>query len=781
MPSVSDNMLPIDLGSPENVDRPVITRHDPLRGAPLDAHIGSLLPDLPNDGMVRGIVTKVTFSNPENGFHIIKVKLDGINDKVAFVGPCEPVVSGDRVEAKGKWETHARHGRQLKASFIRVLAPSTGREIHAYLRAGGVKGIGKVTADKLYSHHGDNLPRLMDRPTLLMEAGITEKQARALAEAWERRTANTEILAFLGSLSIGPATCDRILKAYGGRVKQKILSNPYQVARDISGLGFKTADQMAMAMGMKRDDPRRLHAAVLHVFQSLSRDGHCAAPRARIMKDVRKLLLVEDAPIKAAIDYLLQENDLIEEPNGGQPVMFESSVLRCEEEIARRLIAMRASFEMPEDLDARIDTAANAIGLTSLHEHQALAVKTALGAGMSVITGGPGAGKTASLEVLLRVFESVVEGARIALCAPTGRAAQRMSEATGRPALTIHRMLRWGQRGDGFQVNEENPLEVDLVVVDEASMLDIWLMRDVLRAIPQGAVLVLIGDVDQLPSVGPGRVLGDIIESGAIPVARLTRIFRQGDGSYIAQAARTINSGRVPTLAKPSKKSDLWGIFDDDVEECARKIVKMVTSVAPDLGFDPLREVQVLVAGHGGSLGTIALNEAIQDVINPVNPNRQHIDTQDVRLRVGDRVIQVSNNYDLDVFNGDIGQVMDIELGRGRKDGTRVTVRFEDREVVYEGLTAIRELKLAYAISVHKSQGSEFPFVIFVATMQHYIMMRKTLVYTAVTRAKKLCAIVGQEKALRVAVRQADHGRMTGLARRLAMEGAESERRYGEI
>lgn len=781
MPSVSDNMLPIDLGSPEDRKISQIERHDPLRGAPLDAHVGSLLPDLPNDGMVRGVVASVTFANPENGFHILKVKLDGINEKVAFVGPSEPVVTGDRVEAKGKWEIHARHGRQLKASYIRALAPSTGREIHAFLRAGGVKGIGKVTADKLYAFHGDNLSKVMDRPTLLMDAGITEKQAKALAQTWERRTSNTEIMAFLGSLSLGPAMADKILKSYGGRAKQKLLSNPYQAARDVQGLGFKTADQMAVAMNIARDDPRRLHAAVLHVFQQLSREGHCAAPRAKIMKEARKLLMVEDGPIRSALDHLLSERLLIEEPNGGQPVLFESSVLKCEEEIARRLIDMRASFGVPEDVEERITKAAHSIGLDSLHEHQALAVKTALGAGMSVITGGPGAGKTASLEVLLRVFEGVVDGARIALCAPTGRAAQRMSEATGRPALTIHRMLRWGQQGDGFQVNEDNPLEVDLVVVDEASMLDIWLMRDVLRAIPKGAVLVLIGDVDQLPSVGPGRVLGDIIESGAIPVARLTRIFRQGDGSYIAQAARTINGGRVPVLSKPSKKTDLWGIFHDDPEVCGEKIVKMVTQVAPDLGYDPMKDVQVLVPGHGGSLGTVLLNEAIQDIINPVNPGRQHIDMQDVRLRVGDRVIQVANNYDLDVFNGDIGQIIDIELGRGRKDGTRVAVRFDDREVVYEGLSSIRELKLAYAISVHKSQGSEFPFVIFVATTQHYIMMRKTLVYTAVTRAKKLCAIVGQERALRIAVRQADHGRLTGLARRLASQGAEHERRFGEL
>lgn len=770
-------LLPMDLGD-IGTQSQVPSRHkDLLKGAEIQSQ--TVMPDIPVDGVIKGVVSKITMSNPDTGFHVLRVRLDGVNDIVSFVGMSEPVVVGDKVEAKGKWEIHARFGRQLKAQFIRVLAPSTGVEIHAFLRSGGVKGIGKASADKLYAHHGDNLPKVMDRPTLLMASGISEKQALLLSEVWAQRTSNTEIMAFFASLSVGPAMTDKILKTYGPKAKQKILTNPYQCMRDVSGVGFKLADKMAMALNIKGNDPRRVSAAVLHVFSNLSRDGHCAAPRAKIMKEVRKLLLVEDKEILSAVERLLEERVLVEEPNGGQPVMFEANVLKCEEEIARRLVEFRASFDLPADIDELITKAANTIGLSSLHEHQALAVKTALAAGASVITGGPGAGKTASLEVLLRVYEKLVPGANIALSAPTGRAAQRMTESTGRPALTLHRLLQWGQRGEGFQFNEENPLDVDILVIDEASMLDIWLMRDVLRALPKGAMLVLIGDVDQLPSVGPGRVLGDIIDSGAVPVARLTRIFRQGEGSQIAQAARTINSGKVPYLKAPSKKTDLWGLFEEDPDVCLSKVVKMVTKVAPDLGFDPQKDVQVLVAGHGGTLGTAMLNQNIQDVVNPSSKARPEIDTVDVRLRVGDRVIQTSNNYDLDVFNGDIGQVLDIELGRGKKDTVRVRVQFEDREVTYQGMSSIKELSLAYAISVHKSQGSEFPFVVFVASTQHYIMLRKTLVYTAVTRAKKLCAIVGQERALRIAVRQADHGRLTGLARRLASGAVEHERRFG--
>lgn len=775
MSGTLQGLLPINLAEPTSgMVRP---RPDPLRGAALVRN--GLLPDSLPEGPARGVVRKIVFANPEKGFYVLQVVLDGHTGSVAFVGPCEPVAVGDRVEASGKWEVHARHGRQLKASFIKVLVPSTGREIHAFLRNGGIKGIGKMSADKLYAHHGDNLSKIMDRPTLLMKSGISERHAVLIAESWLKRGAHTEILAFLGSLSLGPAMCERVIKTYGARAKQRILTNPYDAAKDIQGVGFKTADHMALALGFARDDPRRVSAAVVHAFEVLARDGHCAAPRARIVKDVRDLLVLDDAPIKAAIANLLEKREIVEEDNGGQPLLFDARVLACEEEIARRLTEMQASYDIPENLDELIMQCAVDAGIPSLHEHQALAVKTALGAGVSIITGGPGSGKTSSLEVLLRVFETLMPNARIALCAPTGRAAQRMGEATGRTALTIHRLLGWGHSGDGFKANEESPIAADLVVVDESSMLDIWLMRDILRAIPKGASFVMIGDVDQLPSVGPGRVLGDCIDSGAVAVARLTRIFRQGAGSQIAEAARAVNSGRMPTLSAPSRKTDFWGAFDEDPVECVRKVVRMVTQIAPDLGFNPMRDVQVLVAGHGGTMGTAALNAVLQEALNPERPGVMTFETGELKLRPGDRVIQVANNYDLDVFNGDIGQVVDVVQGKTRKDGARVTVDFEGRMVDYIGLGPIRELSLAYAISVHKSQGSEFPCVVFVASTQHYIMLRKTLVYTALTRARKLCAVVGQERALRLAVRQVDKGRLTGLGRRLALAAAEHERRYG--
>ena len=777
MSNTLQGFLPMPV--PEGPARPILARPDTMRGAPVVRN--SLLDDGFPDGPARGAVKKIVFANPEKGFYVLLVALEDSPHQVAFVGPCEPVVVGDKVEAGGRWEVHAKYGRQLKATSIRVLVPTTGKEIHAFLRNGGIKGIGKATADKLYAHHGDSLSKVMDRPTLLMEARISEKQALLIAESWEKRGSNTELLAFLGSLSLGPAMSDRIIKQYGARAKQKILTNPYDAAKDVSGIGFKTADVMALALGFARDDPRRVNAAILHAFETLARDGHCAASRAAIIRDVRKMLLVDDSTVKQSLESMLQSKDIVEEENGGQPLLFDARVLACEEEIVERLIGMLHKFDAPANFDTLVKEASLAAGIPGLHEHQAQAVRRGIENSLCIITGGPGSRKTSSLEVLLRVYETIHPEGKIALCAPTGRASQRMGEATNRPALTIHRLLGWGRDGEGFEHNAENPLPADLVVADETSMLDIWLMRDILRAMKPGARFIMIGDDDQLASVGPGRVLGDCIDSGIVPVARLTRVFRQGAGSLIAEAARQVNMGKMPKFATPSRSTDFWGAFDENPDECLRKVRRMVTEIAPDMGFDPMRDVQVLVAGHGGTMGTAAINAMLQDSLNPARQGQETFVAQDLQLRAGDRVIQTSNNYDLDVFNGDIGQVVDVVQGRSKRNGARVVVDFEGRIVEYTSMGSIRELSLAYAISVHKSQGSEFPCVIFVCSTQHYVMLRKTLAYTAITRAKKLCVVVGQDRALRVAVRQVDSGRLTGLARRLATAGAEHERRYGDF
>lgn len=730
-------------------------------------------------GSIAGVVTKIQFANLEKGFYVLRVRLEESGTLVSFIGNSEPVAVGDRVEAKGSWERHAKFGRQLRARFIRVLVPSSGREIFEFLKSGGVKGVGKKSAEKLYEEFGDDLAKVMERPTVMMKSGITEKQAELIAEAWSQRTTQTEMIAFLQSLSIGPSTAGKVIKKYGERAKQTVLQNPYQISKDITGVGFTTADKMAIALGVDRKDPRRVDAAILHCMGQIARDGHCACPRSRILTDVRNLLTIPDRDIKAGVKRLMDNGLLVEEENGGSAVVYDLGVLKCETEIAERITARVGGVELPENVDELIQEAANEIGIASIHEHQALAVKNSLGSLFSVITGGPGAGKTSSLEVLLRVFEKLNPGAVIQLLAPTGRAAQRMSESTKRPASTIHRGLGYAPEAGGFAHNEDSPLEADMIVVDEASMLDIWLARDVLRALKDGAMVVFVGDVDQLPSVGAGRVLGDIIESGVVPVTRLTRIFRQGAGSLISEAARQINGGALPRLGVPNRNTDMWAIYSDDPEVCMTKIARLSMDVGVKLGFDPMKEIQILVAGHGGSLGTVALNEMMQEHLNPLGPGMEQLVLNDRCYRVGDRVIQMSNNYELETFNGDIGQIVDLRQAGRKKGEYTLVIDFEGREVTYSQ-TEAKDLNLAYAISVHKSQGSEFPYVIFVASTQHYMMLKKTLVYTAVTRAKKICCVVGQERAMRIAVRQTDSGRMTGLSKRLAICTAERERLYGE-
>jgi len=781
MTDVSQGILPIDIDAATSARASNLVK-SALKGvenrgpACRDMFYGEDHPR--RDGSISGIVTKIRHSNPENGFHILRVRLDEGGSVVSFVGPCEPVSEGDRVEAVGTWERHARFGQQLKARFIRTLVPTTGDEIFAFIKGGGIKHIGVRSAEKLRNHFGDRLSEVMTSPTTLMAAGVTEKQAKIIAEAWSLRSTHTEVLAFLQSLTIGPATSDKIIKKYGERTRQQVISNPYKIAKDIPGLGFRTADQMALAMGIERKDSRRVDAAIIHVMNQIGRDGHCACGRQRILNDVRTLLTIDDREIRAGITRLTDARMLVEEENGGSQVIYESGVLKCETEIAERVVARIAPVPLPDDIDERIAQAATDIGIAEIHEHQALAVKTSLASRFSVITGGPGAGKTSSLEAMLRVFESMNPKAKIALCAPTGRAAQRMSESTGREAKTIHRLLEWAPDKGGFQRGEDNPIDADLIVADEASMLDIWLSRDLLRAVREDAVIVLVGDVDQLPSVGAGRVLGDIIESGVIPVTRLTRIFRQGAGSQIAEAAQQINAGRMPRISAPNKQTDMWAVFDYDPEDSLPRISRMVSEVAPQLGFDPLKDVQVLTAGHKGALGTINLNLVLQEALNPANPATPEVEIAERVFRRGDRVIQLSNDYELDVFNGDIGQIIDIRTQGRRKDNARILVAFDDKEVEYSASDA-RHLSLAYAISVHKSQGSEFPVVIFVPTMQNYTMLRKTLIYTAVTRAKKLCALIGQEKAAKIAVKNSDKGRVTGLAKRLAIEDAELKRLTG--
>ena len=775
MTSSHQGVLPFDFESagPRRAPDRAVPAADPRSAdmfAPAEAPGVSRRPDT-----IAGSVTRILFANPETGYHVMRVRLDEGGAIVTFRGPSEAVAQGDRVEATGRWEHHARYGRQLSARFIRALVPTTGEEIRAFLASGGIKGVGKRSAEKLHAHHGPRLAEAMESETALMAAGITRKQAETIVAAWRVRTTQTEVVSFLQSLGLGPATADRVINRYGDKARMIVSTNPFRVAREVSGIGFRTADRMSLALGFDRCDARRIEAGVLSVMAEVSRDGHCATSRTRIEADVRALLTVPDTAVRDAVERMINSGALVVERGGSGEVVYEAGVRNCEIEVSEGLAARIAHAPLPEETDARIAHAATAIGIADLHAHQASAVRAALCARLAVITGGPGSGKTSSLEVFLRVFENTRDGARIELCAPTGRAAQRMSEATGRPARTIHRLLEWSPEKGGFQRDADNPIEADVVVIDEASMLDIWMTRDVLRAVPETCVLLLVGDVDQLPSVGPGRVLGDVIESGAVPVARLTRVFRQGEGSRIAQAAQKINAGEIPVMDAPSRGSDMWARFDAEPESSLARIVRLASEVAPSLGFDPLRDIQVLTAGHNGCLGTASLNHHLQEALNPCPDGAGEIRVGDRVFRVGDRVIQTANNYELDVFNGDIGQVVSFR----RSGGGEIVVRFDARDVLFTGAD-MRALALAYAITVHKAQGSEFPFVVVAPATHHYTMLGRTMVYTAITRARRLCAVVGQERALRMAIKRTGRGRVTGLARRIAVAHAQRCRDTGQ-
>ena len=771
----AQGLLPMKMDT-DNFRRPSLHIDTPLRGVHVKASSAGIFESddgvARRDGSIVGTVEKVQYCNLETGYYILRVRLDENDRLVSFLGVCEPVSVGDRVEATGEWERHAKHGLQLRSRFIRTLTPTTGKEIFAFLKKGGVKGVGEKSAEKLFSYFGERLADVMLSPTSLLASGITEKQAKEITKTWEERSTNTEIIAFLQSLNVGPITSGKIIKKYGDRAKQKIKENPYRISRDITGAGFKLADQMALAMGFGRENPKRIDAAIQFTMGQIGRDGHCASGRSGIIRRVRDLLCVKEGLINEGIVRMLDSGHLVEEENGGNQVIYDASVLKCEQELAEMIVSRIGQFDVGSDIDDQIMKAGRDVGIEQLHENQIAAVRLSLKSRISVVTGGPGSGKTSSLEVLMRMYETLFEGCRILLCAPTGRAASRMTETTGRPAKTLHRLLEWVPEKGGFQKNADNPVDADIVVVDEASMLDIWLARDFFRAVKPDAILVFVGDVDQLPSVGLGKVLCDMIDSGIVPVTRLTQIFRQGSGSMIASTAYDVNAGRLPEIGKPNKKTDMWAIWDEDAEDSLPRICRLVSEVAPSLGYDPLKDVQILTAGHKGELGTVNLNRTIQDIINPEDPELISAVIGEKRFRKGDRVIQTVNNYDLDVFNGDIGQIYSIV-----KDGRQfeMMVEFEESLVTYTGST-INELTLAYAISVHKSQGSEFPFVVFVPSTQHFTMLKRPLIYTALTRAKKLCVIAGSKKAAKIAVKDSGKDRITGLSKRICIENANRER-----
>ncbi len=713
---------------------------------------------------IQGFVERVTFHSEDSGFCVLQVKARGQRDLVTVVGNAGAVNAGEEIDCQGGWVNDATYGLQFRAATLRVIPPTTLEGVEKYLGSGLIKGIGPHFAHQLVKEFGAEVFDVIeqDPDRLRTLEGIGAKRQERVVEAWREQKAIREIMVFLHSHGIGNARAARIYRVYGDNAIERIRENPYRLALDIHGIGFLTADVIARKLGIPQDSVIRIRAALHHVLWELSAEGHCAGARPDLMERTVELLEVAPALVEQAIGLEVAAENLVAEPVDGAPALFLTPLYRAEAGVAghlRRLLRGVPPWGKADGARA-IPWVEQATGL-SLSESQRRAVETVLDGKVTVLTGGPGVGKTTIVNSILKLV--VARRAQVLLCAPTGRAAKRLSESAGAEARTIHRLLEFDPRQMGFRKDEADPLDVDLLVVDEASMVDVLLMNQLLKAVPDHAAVLFVGDVDQLPSVGPGAVLQDIIESGQVPTVRLTEIFRQAASSSIVVNAHRINDGRpVETPDGGGELQDFYFIPADSPEEIHDKLFQVVTERIPKrFGLSPIRDIQVLTPMNRGSLGTRSLNVELQKRLNAgAEPQVSRFGWS---YAPRDKVIQTVNNYDKEVFNGDIGQVARVDLDEGQ-----LHVVFDDRTVPYD-FTELDEIALAYATSVHKSQGSEYPAVVIPLAMQHYLLLQRNLIYTAVTRGKRLVVVIGQPRALSMAVRNArSTRRLTNLSARLA-------------
>ena len=695
---------------------------------------------------VAGLVERVVFHSEDTGFSVISVSGRGRGQRFNVVGNAVAVQVGQLLTATGKWVNHRKFGLQFSARQIGISAPVTSQGIRDYLASGAVKGIGPVMAGKLVGAFGSSvLEGIESEPGRLQEVdGIGPVRAKLIADAWGVHKAVREIMIFLHSNGLGTARAAAVYKMYGAKAIQVITENPYRLARDIRGIGFKTADAIAMRAGMPKDSGVRIRSGLHYLLSEAVGRGNCGQTLDALKCSARDLLGVEGELIDGALGSEVAAGEILADEIDGEQCMFIAPLYHAEQRVAL-LISELSRRGLPWrsiDVDRAIPWIAEQSGM-SFAPAQAAAVRRAVSSKFLVVTGGPGVGKTTIVNAILKIV-SALEG-RIKLCAPTGRAAKRMSEATRHPAQTIHRLLAFDPVSGRFRNNEANPIKCDLLVVDEASMVDVPLMHALLKAVPAETVVLLVGDADQLPSVGPGRVLGDIIESGAVPVASLTEVFRQAAESRIIVNAHRINSGRLPDLSAHGTPSDFYFVPAEEPDKAASLVIELVAERIPGkFGFDPMRDIQVLSPMLKGPVGVRSLNLELQARLNPAG--ERTVEKFGWTFAAGDRVIQLVNDYDRSIFNGDIGFVSAV-FG----DNEEIAVEFDGREVAipFEELDALMP---AYAITVHKSQGSEYPAVVLPVMMQHYPMLQRNLIYTGITRGKQLVVLVGQKKAVRIAV-----------------------------
>jgi exodeoxyribonuclease V alpha subunit len=711
---------------------------------------------------LSGLIERVTSHDADSGFAVLRVQPNGRRGIVTVVGHLPGATAGEYVEATGSWVQHRDYGTQFKADELRTMPPHTPEGIVKYLGSGLVKGIGPHFARKIVDVFGQRTLDVIDEsPTFLKEVkGIGARRIQRIRESWQQQKAVRGIMVFLQSHGVGTARAVRIYKTYGEKALELVRANPYRLAADVWGFGFQTADDLAQRLGIERDSPLRARAALRYVLQQLSMEGHVGYPEEGVIDRTAELTGIDRTVVTGAAEDGKREDELVREPGGEEPWLYLKPLFLAELGVARSLHGLTVGAHPLTNTDAEtaLASAETRIGL-ELAPSQRDAIRQAISQKVLVITGGPGTGKTTLVRGILEVFAA--RGKRCALCAPTGRAAKRLTETTGREAKTIHRLLEFDPALGGFKHDRGRPLDLDLLVIDEASMVDVALMNKLAQAVPRHACLVLVGDVDQLPSVGPGTVLADVIASSVVPVVRLTEIFRQAEASWIVRAAHAVNAGEMPESA-PAGQGDFYFVEADDPPTILDRIVTMIRDRIPArFGLDPFRDVQVLTPMNRSELGTTNLNAHLQAVLNPSRGGPE-VERFGWKFRAGDKVIQTQNDYDKDVFNGDIGRVTAINSHE-----QELTVEFDGRPVDYE-FGELDELALAYACTIHKAQGSEYSAVILPLHTQHFMMLQRNLLYTGITRGKKLVVLVGSRKALSAAVQRRDSAlRCSALGRRL--------------
>lgn len=698
---------------------------------------------------ISGLIERVTFFNEDTGFCILKTRVKGHREEVTVLGSLPSANPGEWLTAEGKWERNRDFGMQFRAQLLSATAPNTREGIEKYLGSGLIKGIGPVYARKLVQKFGERIFDIIENNSARLEVieGIGPERRRRIKNAWAEQKVIRDIMVFLHSNGVGTSRAVRIYKTYGEHAIEKVRENPYRLAQDIPGIGFKTADQVARKLGIPFDSLLRAGAGLRHILIEATDQGHCALPLDVLRTESAKMLLVADTIVEAALERSIQYRELVLEKVGGKIQVFLPELQRAEQGVASRIQALSSGRpDFPAiDIEKAIAWCQQQTG-KNLAPSQQQALKQALTSKVLVLTGGPGVGKTTLINSVLKIL--VAKKVRCLLCAPTGRAAKRMTEATGMEAKTIHRLLEVDPRKAGFTRNESRPLDCGLLVVDETSMVDVRLMHSLLRALPPSSSLLLAGDVDQLPSVGPGTVLRDLIESGVVSVARLTEVFRQAAHSRIITTAHAINRGEIPADPAADPASDFFFVPRLDPGKMIATLVEMVKRRIPQkFGHDSIRDIQVLSPMNKGPLGVQELNLRLQAELNPARENESGVDKFGWHFRPRDKVIQTENNYDKEVFNGDIGQVVRVD-----HEQKELIVRFDSREVSYE-FSELDELSLAYAITVHKAQGSEFPAIVMPLATSHFMLLQRNLIYTGVTRGKKLVVLIGQQKALSMAVR----------------------------